>query len=220
MSDVGLRVSGGQMLGAGYRTPTVGRHASNVGRRASAADADCWTSVVGRQTGLSAIDGRGLPFKRLCMYVGVERFLYVLPSLNGGSQALHHSAYHSFLRLVIRPLAYVWPRGQKNGADNTSGGCGASFEIEIVSELFHGKRLLERHRMVNAALAEQLKQIHALSIKKARPESRPVEPPSTAAGGSCCRAAARPHCGSLVYDPPCPACQQRKMPAHTVGSLK
>ena len=45
--------------------------------------------------------------------------------------------------------------------------CGASFAIEIVSEQFEGKRLLERHRMVNAALQEELKQIHALSIKKA-----------------------------------------------------
>jgi len=44
--------------------------------------------------------------------------------------------------------------------------CGASFVVEIVSEQFEGKRLLERHRMVNAALEEELKEIHALSIKK------------------------------------------------------
>ncbi|KAF5203434.1 Bola2 [Thalictrum thalictroides] len=50
---------------------------------------------------------------------------------------------------------------------DTSGGCGASFAIEIVSEQFEGKRLLERHRMVNSALAEEMKEIHALSIKKA-----------------------------------------------------
>ncbi|QCD84796.1 BolA protein [Vigna unguiculata] len=49
---------------------------------------------------------------------------------------------------------------------DTSGGCGASFVVEIVSEQFEGKRLLERHRMVNAALEEELKEIHALSIKK------------------------------------------------------
>ncbi|WCJ31628.1 BolA-like family protein [Euphorbia peplus] len=51
--------------------------------------------------------------------------------------------------------------------EDTSGGCGASFAIEIVSEQFEGKRLLERHRLVNAALEEEMKQIHALSIKKA-----------------------------------------------------
>ncbi|RYR08862.1 hypothetical protein Ahy_B05g076708 [Arachis hypogaea] len=50
---------------------------------------------------------------------------------------------------------------------DTSGGCGASFVVEIVSEEFEGKRLLERHRMVNAALEEEMKEIHALSFKKA-----------------------------------------------------
>ncbi|KAK6126192.1 hypothetical protein DH2020_040073 [Rehmannia glutinosa] len=50
---------------------------------------------------------------------------------------------------------------------DTSGGCGASFTVAIVSERFEGKRLLERHRIVNAALVEEMKQIHALSITKA-----------------------------------------------------
>ncbi|CAI9109062.1 OLC1v1008799C1 [Oldenlandia corymbosa var. corymbosa] len=50
---------------------------------------------------------------------------------------------------------------------DVSAGCGAKFTVEIVSEQFEGKRLLERHRMVNAALAEELKEIHALSITKA-----------------------------------------------------
>ncbi|KAI4365505.1 hypothetical protein MLD38_021485 [Melastoma candidum] len=50
---------------------------------------------------------------------------------------------------------------------DTSGGCGASFDVVIVSEQFQGKRLLDRHRLVNAALEEEMKEIHALSIKKA-----------------------------------------------------
>ncbi|KAM7513756.1 hypothetical protein LguiA_003339 [Lonicera macranthoides] len=50
---------------------------------------------------------------------------------------------------------------------DTSGGCGAKFTVEIVSEQFEGKRLLERHRMVNGALVEEMKDIHALSITKA-----------------------------------------------------
>ncbi|KAK1275597.1 hypothetical protein QJS04_geneDACA001772 [Acorus gramineus] len=44
--------------------------------------------------------------------------------------------------------------------------CGTSFSVEIVSEEFEGKRLLERHRLVNSAVSEYLKDIHALSIKK------------------------------------------------------
>lgn len=57
--------------------------------------------------------------------------------------------------------------------------CGASFEVEVVSEKFEGKRLLERHRMVNAALVELMQSIHALSIKKALAPSQlppPAEP--------------------------------------------
>lgn len=49
---------------------------------------------------------------------------------------------------------------------DVSGGCGQSFEVAVVSPQFEGKRLLERHKLVNAALAEEMKSIHALSIKK------------------------------------------------------
>lgn len=45
--------------------------------------------------------------------------------------------------------------------------CGASFEVEVMSEAFEGKRLLERHRLVQAAVSGLMKDIHALSIKKA-----------------------------------------------------
>ncbi|CAH9109771.1 unnamed protein product [Cuscuta europaea] len=57
-----------------------------------------------------------------------------------------------------------------------SGGCGASFEVEIVSSKFEGKRLLERHRMVNDALKEVLGDIHALSITKAQKPDSPTPP--------------------------------------------
>ncbi|KAJ7528818.1 hypothetical protein O6H91_15G022200 [Diphasiastrum complanatum] len=63
---------------------------------------------------------------------------------------------------------------------DTSGGCGASFDIEIASASFEGKRLLERHRLVNTALTEELKQIHALSISKAlTPQQWQDQHPST-----------------------------------------
>lgn len=39
--------------------------------------------------------------------------------------------------------------------------------VSIVSDQFEGKRLLERHRLVNSALTEEMKEIHALSITKA-----------------------------------------------------
>ncbi|CAN6247601.1 unnamed protein product, partial [Urochloa humidicola] len=55
----------------------------------------------------------------------------------------------------------------RRGVDTGVGGCGASYEIGVVSEKFEGKRLLERHRMENTALAPRMAEIHAVSIKKA-----------------------------------------------------
>ena len=38
-----------------------------------------------------------------------------------------------------------------------SDGCGAKFSVVIVSDVFDGKPLLQRHRLVNAVLEEELK---------------------------------------------------------------
>lgn len=63
-----------------------------------------------------------------------------------------------------------------------------------MSEQFEGKRLLERHRMVNAALAEELKQIHALSIRKALAPAQwnPPPPPQDAVGEATAAGKAEP----------------------------
>jgi stress-induced morphogen len=46
---------------------------------------------------------------------------------------------------------------------DTSDGCGQSFECIIVSNAFEGKSVLQKHRMVNEALKDQIKEIHAFS---------------------------------------------------------
>jgi|SRR5580692_7107508 BolA protein len=44
------------------------------------------------------------------------------------------------------------------------------FSVHIVSQAFHGKSRLERHRMVNAALASELQTgVHALAIRATAP---------------------------------------------------
>jgi BolA family transcriptional regulator, general stress-responsive regulator len=44
------------------------------------------------------------------------------------------------------------------------------FSVYIVSQAFHGKSRIERHRMVNAALAHELQAgVHALAIRAAAP---------------------------------------------------
>lgn len=56
-----------------------------------------------------------------------------------------------------------------------SDGCGGKFSAVIVSPQFQGKALLQRHRLVNAALAEELKTIHAFSQKTYTPEQWAAE---------------------------------------------
>ncbi len=46
------------------------------------------------------------------------------------------------------------------------------FRVKIVAEAFKGKSLVQRHRMVNQALADELAgPIHALAISAAAPEA-------------------------------------------------
>jgi stress-induced morphogen len=54
--------------------------------------------------------------------------------------------------------------------EDLSDGCGGKFSAIIVSDQFAGKALLQRHRLVNTALAEELKEIHAFSQKTFTPE--------------------------------------------------
>ena len=46
-----------------------------------------------------------------------------------------------------------------------SGNCGTSFSVKIKSPDFKGKAMIMQHRMVNEALKDELKEIHALQIK-------------------------------------------------------
>jgi len=55
----------------------------------------------------------------------------------------------------------------------SSPGTGEShFSVMVVSAVFAGKSRLERHRMINAALAEELKTVHALAITALAPQER------------------------------------------------
>ena len=46
------------------------------------------------------------------------------------------------------------------------------FSVLVVSDAFAGKTRLERHRMINAALADELKTVHALAITALAPADR------------------------------------------------
>ncbi|KAK2030099.1 bola-like protein [Colletotrichum zoysiae] len=62
-----------------------------------------------------------------------------------------------------------------------SGGCGQAFTSTIVSPLFEKQTSLKRHRLVNAALKDEIAQIHAWSAKCQTPAE--WERDRAAAGG-------------------------------------
>lgn len=52
----------------------------------------------------------------------------------------------------------------------SQGGCGQAFTSLIVSQQFQGLNSLKRHRLVNAALKEEIATIHAWTAKCQTPE--------------------------------------------------
>lgn len=53
--------------------------------------------------------------------------------------------------------------------DTTPNRCASSFRVLVVSAKFEGKPLLQRHRLVNTCLAEELLHIHAFEQKTLAP---------------------------------------------------
>jgi stress-induced morphogen len=70
--------------------------------------------------------------------------------------------YRNSLALVPRQSQLTYPL--------ESGGCGQAFTSLIVSPEFAGKNSLKRHRLVNAALKDEIALIHAWSAKCQTPE--------------------------------------------------
>ncbi len=55
---------------------------------------------------------------------------------------------------------------------------GGHFTVDVVSATFAGKTLIQRHRLVHAAVADLMRrEIHALSIRAWAPEEAPLSIP-------------------------------------------
>ena len=67
-------------------------------------------------------------------------------------------------------LSVVDESSQHEGHAGHRPGMATHFRVYIVARAFGGKSRLERHRMINAALAEELAgEVHALAIHAAAP---------------------------------------------------
>ncbi|KAF9446542.1 bola-like protein [Macrolepiota fuliginosa MF-IS2] len=53
--------------------------------------------------------------------------------------------------------------------EDVSSGCGESYSVLLVSDDFQNKSTLQRHRMINEALKEEISQMHAFSQKTYTP---------------------------------------------------
>ena len=55
---------------------------------------------------------------------------------------------------------------------DTTGGCSPqpSYHITVVSEEFKGKRMLQRHKLVYAALGDEMENMHAATLVTQTPE--------------------------------------------------
>lgn len=77
------------------------------------------------------------------------------------------------LRAALAPsqMTVVNESHLHHGHTGSPGTGDSHFRVEIVSERFHGASRIERHRMVNDILAEELAgPIHALAIRATPPE--------------------------------------------------
>ena len=52
---------------------------------------------------------------------------------------------------------------------DVSGGCGSMYSIDITAEKFRGLNMLKQQRIVNAALADMVKEWHGLQLRTRAP---------------------------------------------------
>jgi stress-induced morphogen len=95
--------------------------------------------------------------------------------LGGGGEMRVEEQITQKLRQAFAPVALeVVNDSHRHAGHAGSPQTGEShFSIKVVSESFAGKSRVERHRMVNEVLADELKgTVHALAISALAPEER------------------------------------------------
>lgn len=104
--------------------------------------------------------------------IAASKFIYNLRYQNmssDGGPGPVESAIVSKLSAALTP-SYLHVANDSH-KHNVPKGSESHFSVTIVSDAFNGKSLIDRHRLVNTALADEMKtKIHALSIKAKTPE--------------------------------------------------
>ena len=81
--------------------------------------------------------------------------------------ALHAGGWHSHPSKLIRFGSWANSGEQTETCmvEDLSDGCGAKIDVVIVSDKFEGMGLLDRQRAVHAAIEDEMKTIHAITMK-------------------------------------------------------
>ncbi|XP_066594615.1 bolA-like protein 3 [Prorops nasuta] len=65
---------------------------------------------------------------------------------------------------MITMLRNKFPKAQTIEVNDVSGGCGAMFEINVISSEFEGLNTVKQHRLINEVLKEEIKDMHGVRI--------------------------------------------------------
>lgn len=70
----------------------------------------------------------------------------------------------------MNKLRQNFPNAVTISVEDTSGGCGAMFNVSVETEEFKGLSVMKQHRMVYDLLQEQLKAIHGIHLQTKVPK--------------------------------------------------
>lgn len=71
---------------------------------------------------------------------------------------------------ILGKLRQSFPQAKIISVEDTSGGCGAMFNISIETEEFKGLSVMKQHKMIYDILKEQIQSIHGLHLETRTPK--------------------------------------------------
>eukprot|EP00241_Pyramimonas_parkeae_P008880 CAMPEP_0114250656 /NCGR_PEP_ID=MMETSP0058-20121206/14823_1 /TAXON_ID=36894 /ORGANISM="Pyramimonas parkeae, CCMP726" /LENGTH=106 /DNA_ID=CAMNT_0001364345 /DNA_START=30 /DNA_END=350 /DNA_ORIENTATION=+ len=96
------------------------------------------------------------------------------PSLEYGASFFlrHASAAATATELEVQAKLEAALQPTHIVVQDTSGGCGSMYSIEVESEKFVGLRIPKQHQLVTAVIEDEIKQWHGFTLKTSIPEKK------------------------------------------------
>ncbi|XP_057322512.1 bolA-like protein 3 isoform X1 [Microplitis mediator] len=68
-------------------------------------------------------------------------------------------------------LRSKFPKAHTIEVNDISGGCGAMFEVNVITSEFNGLSTVKQHRLINDTLKNEIKDMHGIRISTGLPEA-------------------------------------------------